>query len=86
MLVFIVSADMSSAVLSRVHFMVMTCVRRGPFSYQNGVQKAEQGLGLRLLLRQAVLFPGHPEMTSFSCGEHRLQFVKNRNVAEGIFF
>lgn len=34
---------------------------------------------------EAGLFSCHPEAMSFSCGEHRLHFVKNRNVAEGKF-
>lgn len=53
----------------------------GPFSYKNVFRRQSEVWG-----SEAVLFSCHPEVTIFSCGEHRLQFVKNRNAAEGILF
>lgn len=80
MLVFIISVDMSPAILCRVHCTVMICMWGGLFLTQAVFKRQSKVWGL-----EVPLFSCYPEVMSLSCREHSLQFVKNRNVAEGNF-
>lgn len=79
-LVFIIRVDMSPAILCRVRCTLMRCVWGGLFLIQTVFKRQSKVWG-----SEALLFSCYPEVMSCSCREHSLQFVKNRNVAEGNF-